>query len=221
MNLGELRTEARRYLGQQGTTYVTATVLDGAINASCERVNADTGFNRIDGTIGLSTGTKEYTLPTAALDVFRVRLGSTYTPLTWTSKSILDDKESGWESATAGTPSQYYVHGNKLGVHCKPHGTAAGTVLHVEYLRNPTALSAATNTPSWCPIVGHRTIVKGAVVDIEGGFNATGDGSGTRIAKLYQEYVSEVARLAGLSNSRSREQVSTLKPTGYKTFRQN
>jgi len=221
MDLSGLRTEARRHLGELGTTFVTATVLDGAINAACERVNADTGFNRIDGTIGLSTGTREYTLPTAALDVYRVRLGSAYTSLTWTDKADLDNREPGWESGTSGTPTQYYVIGNKLGVHCKPHGTAAGTVLHVEYLRNPTSLATTTAVPSWCPIVGHRTIAKGAAIDVAGGFNATGDGTGTRIAKLYQEYVAEVQRLAGISNSRSREQVATLRPTGYKTFRQN
>ena len=222
-NRSDIATAARDYLHEVDTIDVTPTVMARAINRSQLKLNADTGYNRADVTIAMQTGVWEYNIPTTALDVYSVRIGvgANRQKLDPTSKSMLDREYGDWESATAGTPTQYYLDGGKIGVHPKPHGVAAGTTLWAWSVKNPSSLSATGSVPTWLPIRYHDTIAKGAAIDIAGGFSATSEGSNSRIAKLYSEYLGEVREIRKLANARSKETTPTLSVRGYGTYRRD
>lgn len=221
MNRDTITRVLLRHLGDTGPTspYYTATTCNDAINAAQLRLNRDSAFNRADMTVALVTGVNEYSLGTHVLELYGVTYGSTRKQLQVTSRSALNRDASGWQGATAGLPSKYYTDGMKLGVYPKPNATAAATTLRVHYLRSPDALANGTSVPSWLPVDFHETIAKAAAIDLSGGFNAAGDGSNERIAKLYQDYLVDKQQLAGMAIQRSREYRATLQPTGYQQFR--
>lgn len=118
----DIATAARSYLGELGAGFVTGTILTQAINRAQRRVNRDTTFNRSEATLSIKAGTREYSLPTAALDLYEVRLGTGADRkyLDPTSRSELRRDVGDWESATSGTSTEYWTDGMKIGFHPKP-----------------------------------------------------------------------------------------------------
>jgi hypothetical protein len=172
-------------------------------------------------TLGLQTGAYEYTMPSAALDLYSVRYGSTKIKLDPTYRYELDRTSPTWESATSGVPTKYWTDGNKIGVYPKPNTTAAATVIHMRVLKDPDTLSTAADTPSWCPRAYHETIAIGAALDIAGGFDAQADGTPVRMQTLYDKYLLQSKALADLAANRSHEFVSRMSPSGYGSLRNN
>lgn len=217
MNLTGIRSAARRYLGESGMQYLTASILDEEINAAMRKLNSDSKFNRADVTIGLQTGVREYTVPSTVMEMYRVRYGSAKTKLDWTTTYELDRTSPSWESATSGVPAKYYAEGNLLGVDPKPNSTAAATVLHIRCLKDPSSLSTGGNSPSWLPSRYHETIAKGAALSIAGGWDAEAQASSPKLQRLYNEYIDEINNLVMLGQHRSEETKSRVIPSGLKT----
>lgn len=217
----DMGTAVRQYLGNLGVGEVTGTLVVRALDRSARRINNITKLNKVDITVALQTGVREYTMPTATMDVYRVRIGtgSSRKRLKPTTVAALDRDEGDWEAGTAGTPTRYYTDGMKMGFVPKPHGTAAAGTIYVNCLQNPSPLSTASSQPSWCPAHGHDTIAKGAAIDIAGGFLAGDDGSQVRLTTLYQEYLQEVADIRRMSLGRSREYQPQVRVKGYDGFR--
>jgi len=213
-----MRSATRRYLGEQGQQYLTPSILDEEINAALKKLNRDAKYNRGDVTIGLQTGVYDYAMPSIAMEVYRVRYGSSKTKLDFTTLSELDRTISGWESATSGVPTKYYVHGNYIGVYPKPNTTAAATVIRVNCLKDPDSLSTASDNPTWLPRSYQETVSKGAALSIAGGYDAELQASSPKLQRLYNEYVQEVNQLVMLGQHRTEEWKTRVVPSGYQMF---
>ncbi len=218
MSLTTIRSATRRYLGQEGQQYLTPAILDEEINAALHKLNSDAKYNRTDVTVALTTGVREYTIPSTVMELYRVRYGSTKKKLDFTTLSELDRTNPGWENATSGAPSKYYVHGNILGVDPKANSTAAGTVLYVNCLKDPDSLATGGDNPTWLPRRFQETVAKGAALSIAGGYDAEAQASSPKLQRLYNEYVAEVNQLVMLGQHRTEEWRTRVVPTGYQTF---
>jgi hypothetical protein len=221
MNRSNMATAVRNYLNELGTGEVTGTVIVNALDRSSRRINSTAKINKGDISIALQTGVREYSFPTAAMDVYRVRIGTgaNRKRLEPTSYASLDREYGDWEAATAGTPTKYYTDGMIFGVYPKPHSTAAGTTVYVRCLQNPSPMANATTSPTWLPARWHDTIAKCAAIDLAGGFLSTTEGMEIKKSNLYQEYLEEVMQLKAISSDRSNEQTPRIRVTGYETFR--
>ena len=216
MNLTGIRSAVRRYLGEQGSQFITSTILDEEINAAMRKLNSDAKINRSDLTIGLVTGVREYTRPSTMMEMYRVRYGSTKTKLDYISTRELDRTNPGWENATSGVPTKYYAEGNLIGVDPKPNVAAAATVLYVRCLVDPSSLSTGGDTPDWMPRRFHETIAKGAALSIVGGYDAEAQTSSPKLQRLYNEYVEEANKLVVIGQNPSEETKSRVTPSGIK-----
>jgi hypothetical protein len=217
MSLTTIRSATRRYLGEQGSQYLTPSILDEEINASLHKLNSDAKFNRTDVTIGLQTGVYDYTIPSTVMEMYRVRYGSTKTKLDFTTLGELDRTVPSWESATSGAPTKYYVHGNLVGVYPKPNAAAAATVIYVNALEDPNNLTTGGDNPTWLPRRYQETIAKGAALSISGGYDAEAQAASPKLQRLYNEYVAEVNQLVMLADHRTEEWRTRVRPSGYMT----
>lgn len=127
MNRGAMATAVRQRLNELGTTYVTGTIITDALKRANLKLNSDTEFNRADATLSIAGGSREVSLPTTVLEVYRVRLGtgSQRVRLTPASMGGLDRDNADWEAGTYGTPTQYYFDGNLMGFDPLPRARAA------------------------------------------------------------------------------------------------
>ncbi len=127
MNKNAMATATRQYLNEFGTTYVTGTILQNALDRAARKLNTDTEANRSDATISIAGGGREVSIPTTVLDVYRVRLGtgSQRVRLSPVSMAGLDRDNAGWEGGTYGTPTQYYFDGNIIGFDPLPRSRTA------------------------------------------------------------------------------------------------
>ena len=127
MNRAAMATAVREHLNELGVTYVTGTILLSALGRANRKLNTDTEYNRADATMSIKGGTREVSLPTTVLDVYRVRLGtgSQRVRLTPASMSGMDRDNANWEAGTYGTPTKYYFDGNLMGFDPLPRARAA------------------------------------------------------------------------------------------------
>jgi len=127
VNRGTMATAVRHHLNDLGTTYVTGTILANALDRANRKLNTDTEYNRADATLSIKGGTREVSLPTTVLEVYRVRLGtgSQRVRLTPASMSGMDRDNADWEAGTYGTPTKYYFDGNLMGFDPLPRARAA------------------------------------------------------------------------------------------------
>jgi len=91
--------------------------------------------------------------------------------------------------------------------------------VYIRALKDVPTMGTSTATPSWCPSAFHRTISKAAAIDAAGGFDAGGADSNARLQKLYSDYMQEITDLREVLGERSMENVQTLSPKGYSTYR--
>lgn len=127
MNRASMGTAVREQLNELGVTYVTGTILLGALNRANRKLNTDTEYNRADATVSIKGGTREVSIPTSVLEVYRVRLGtgSQRVRLNPASISGMDRDDADWEAGTYGTPTKYYFDGNLMGFDPLPRARAA------------------------------------------------------------------------------------------------
>lgn len=78
-------------------------------------------------------------------------------------------------------------------------------------LKEPTALSSGGSAPEWLPQRYHRTIARGAALELLGGFDAENQAADKRLRKLFIDYTSDVRELTNLGRNRSREYTARIK----------
>jgi len=132
--------------------------------------------------------------------------GFTYIAL---NSGTSDTTEPVWPTTLSGTVTDNDIVWQQL----------AHTRVYIRCLKDPDDLANGTSQPTWCPRRYHETIAKAAAIDIAGGFDAEGGGNETRLQKLYQEYLREVADMRRLAAHRSTEYTPRVKPSGYSTYR--
>jgi hypothetical protein len=212
MDRNAIATAVRRYLNEFGRLYVTGTIMRDHISEAQSVLNIDTNYKRADITIGLQTGVREYALPATSAQIHRVRLGTAKVKLDPTTKDNLDNTREGWESATGGTPIEYYAEGMIIGVYPKPHAAASATVMHINCTSDVSDLANGTSSPSWLPSQYHRTIAKGAAIGIATGYDAENKANMARLEKLVSDYNMDVQALRLLADNRSVEYQATITP---------
>lgn len=96
----------------------------------------------------LSSGTREYSLPSDFLSTDRVLYNNI--KLTQTSLNELDAQNLGWLNATGTTPQKYYLYrttNTLMGFHPKPYGVFTSTTVTVYYIKQPIELTSVSQTP--------------------------------------------------------------------------
>lgn len=213
----EIATAVRTYLNEIGSTLMSGTVINNQINASCRKLNTDTDWNRQEYQITLTTSVQKYDIRGDMETIYRVTHGASRKRLDETSIAMLDIEDSDWESATAGTPTQFAVDGMNIFLIPKPD--CSGTI-YVWGTQTPADMTTHTAVPTWCPTRFHDTIAKLTAIDLATSQMADGqDVSNTRLQRLYTDYVQEVKQLRDLLNNRQINRVGRIIPTGYSTYR--
>lgn len=141
MTRAELRLLWREFTGELDRVVVPdaesgCTAVDTYLQRGAESLNRRVGYFFKDGSLTLSTGGQEAALPSDALEVVFVELGSTL--LTQTDLEELKEKEPGWRQTAAGMPQHYYLYGGKIGFWPVPDAEAAVLTCTVRYLATPT-----------------------------------------------------------------------------------
>lgn len=154
MNLGEIITRVQRQFGDDSGAQITqADIIRWSNDAQveivrqteCLQIHAETDSIADDGS---------YDVPTDFIRLRRVTYEGI--PLHRTNLEDLDGSTRG--AIAEGTPTKYYLWGEKLFLHPVPTSSGSG-VLDIYYLKRPDTLVASNDVPE-IPVHLHEDIVR-------------------------------------------------------------
>lgn len=155
--LAEMITETRSLINQTDSTnsQITNSQITGWLNEAYRAIITRLGAIP-EETFALSTATGDIALDADILTLLRVRCynpdNSSYEQLQIIGMDVLDNLDSGWASADAGTP-KYFVRKNTFTGYLYPQPDTVHTsqVLNLDAIAFPANLSADSDTPSFLP----------------------------------------------------------------------
>lgn len=165
MTASDILTRARVNIKDQSTTvnnrqqFSDATLLT-FLNDGQREANNFAWLLQDIYTFNLSSGTREYALPSDFLATDRVLYNNV--KLQQTSLNELDSQSLGWLNATGTTPQKYYLYRTTytlMGFSPKPYGVFTSTTVTVYYIKQPIELTSTTDTPwnGWNTLVPYHT----------------------------------------------------------------
>lgn len=191
----QIRTLARKLLGETTTAFWTDTELNTNIDTACDDLAFRTKCLRANGKMTTVVDTAEYALLTAyptaiaVLEVYYYLDGATWDKIDPKNRDELNIEYPGWKSAASGCPFCYYWsrEENIIGFFVKPNSTNAGVdYAEVYYAKMHTAIDSDTAAID-IPSALHLAIVDHVVAT---GFAQRGWGDKSN--DVWQKYYSKI-----------------------------
>lgn len=157
MNLADMKRRIQNIMGDDSGVFFEAVDLADLCNDAQMDIVRKTEILRTTSTISTIANQAEYALPADFIVEKRV----TYLNLKMKKTTIdeiddwLDSKD---DPTTAGTPSFYYLVGNKIGFYPTPVGAVANPI-RVSYVKAPATLAADVDIPE-IPVHMHEDIIR-------------------------------------------------------------
>ena len=130
MNLGNLKTVARKISPGGTTSRITNSLLELLLNEGAIHTAFLTAALKTNIYFGVTTDTSEYDITNIRSTFLRIlpeglwwNSGSSWTQLKPRTIKWLDDNRPGWRDADSSNPEFYYQHGDILGVYPTPDTT--------------------------------------------------------------------------------------------------
>lgn len=154
-NVYEQFLSVRKVLAESTASYWSDLEIFHELNQAQQFIQRKTKYLKKTVTVTTVASTSEYDLRSNSfsdiMDItedgvsFKVN-GTTYMPLTYTTRKELNDECPGWRSAVAGTPFKYYYDkaSKTIGLFPKPSSTNVGAYLDVLGYYYPQALLGGT-----------------------------------------------------------------------------
>lgn len=183
----------RRLSGEHFQHVPSPTDLNDHIQAGLEAFNEIVGYYVTDdATTTLVAGTQEYDLPADNVEVIYARWNGRF--LDPTDQDQLRRDSVDWISADRGDPSQFYLHGRKIGLVPTPSDAtvAASAVLTIRQVSTPAGFGANPTVQQLASM--HRRIpVYFAVAEWFAGQGGNGEKAAT-FMKLFTTRAAEAAK---------------------------
>jgi hypothetical protein len=195
MDRAEIRTRARKMLGDTTAAYWTDTELNSTITDACNDLAFRAKCIKDDGYLSTTEDTAEYTLSTyfpkliAILEVYYNQNGETWTRLDPTSRSVLDWESIAWKDVDSGTPTEYFWDREEdlFGLYIPPDENNAGTnYCQIYFAKKHTPMSADTDIPD-IPEYLHL-----AIIDFVAATGFGQRGWGDRANDSWQKYYQKI-----------------------------
>lgn len=157
--LATFRTNISAKIGLDNSTTGDQSLIDGWVNDAYVDVVRRTNCKVQSATASLTSGTKDYTLTTLfssvmkLIEIYVTSSGSDYKLARTTPDKIVSMRLS---SSANVSPAQYYaVAGDLLMIYPTP---AAADTVTAYYVKQPTALSVSSDSPSDVPTEYHKLL---------------------------------------------------------------